>query len=241
MIFSFFLLTFAISTSYSIFLDIKMAKRKLQRFADNLNDPYILDRNKPLFEQIKGRWNEAFFQNPYPITLELACGAGEYTVGLAQKFPERNFVGIDLKGDRLWKGARNAEALGLKNVAFLRIQIQHLTNFFAQNEVSEIWIVFPDPQPRAKKEKLRLTNPRFLELYKQVIQNQAFIKLKTDNTQLFEYTLEVLKEQKIEHWEGTNHLYESSFLGEHFGIQTKYEKMFMAKGLNIKYLKFKIC
>ncbi len=217
-----------------------MAKRKLQRFADNLSDPYILESSKPLFGQIKGNWNEDFFQNSYPITLELACGAGEYTVGLAQKFPERNFVGIDLKGDRLWKGARNAEALGLKNVAFLRIQIQHLTTFFAQDEVNEIWIVFPDPQPRLKKEKLRLTHPRFLELYRQVIQNQGFIKLKTDNTPLFDYTLEVLKEQKIEHWEGTNHLYQSSFLGEHFGIQTKYEKMFIAKGLNIKYLKFKI-
>jgi tRNA (guanine-N7-)-methyltransferase len=217
-----------------------MGRTKLIRFASNAENQQILEPGKPLFENIKGQWNDAFFAKPQPITLELACGRGEYTVGLAQVYDERNFIGIDRKGERIWQGCKIAQDNSLSNVGFIRCHISHLENHFAPQEVSEIWIVHPDPRPKAHDERRRLTNPRYLNIYKNILQPDGWIRLKTDNSGLFEYTLEVLKEQPIKDLSFTWDLYESpELLAEHHGIVTRYEQKFTAEGHKIKYLKFR--
>ncbi len=135
-----------------------MSRRKLAKFEENRLRDNVIEPGKPLYETIKGNWNESYFKNNHPITLELACGRGEYSIGLARKFPEGNFIGVDLKGDRIWKGSGIAIEEGLENVAFLRTQIQWLEKYFAPEEASEIWITFPDPRPKDRDEKHRLTN-----------------------------------------------------------------------------------
>ncbi|MCS7005910.1 MAG: tRNA (guanosine(46)-N7)-methyltransferase TrmB [Cytophagales bacterium] len=215
-----------------------MARRKLQRFAANELAPNIIQPGKELFHVIKGNWREKYFQNQNPISLELACGRGEYTVGLAKLFPERNFIGIDIKGDRLWKGSTLALENQLKNVAFLRIQIQLLENFFDVGEVNEIWLIHPDPRPKNADARRRLTHPRFLDMYRRILEPNGWVRLKTDNDLLFDYTLEVLQQFPIRNLEWTRNLYESSLLSEHYQITTKYETMFVAEGHTIKYLKF---
>lgn len=218
-----------------------MGRNKLQRFVENDNNDKVLQEGKPLFETIKGKWHSEFFGNPAPITLELACGRGEYSVGLAAVYPERNFIGIDIKGARIWKGSRNATAQGLANVGFLRTKIENLTEFFAENEVNEIWIVHPDPRPRDRDEKRRLTSHRFLEIYRKIITKNGIIHFKTDNLPLFDYSLEVLAAEKnISELVFTHDLYDSPLLSEHHGIVTNYEKIFSEKGHKINYLRFRI-
>lgn len=215
-------------------------RKKLRRFEENAQRRNVVEPGKPLFETIKGKWKEKQFKNDNPITLELACGRGEYTVGLAQHSNASNFIGIDIKGDRIWKGSSHADTLGLEHVAFLRTKIHDLLNFFAPGEVSEIWLTFPDPRPRDRDIKRRLTNPRFLDMYKEVLEPEGWYRFKTDNTGLFEYTLEVLaKRNDIRDLEFTKDLYNSPLNAEHFGIKTKYEKMFSEAGEKIKYLKFR--
>ncbi|MCB0506228.1 MAG: tRNA (guanosine(46)-N7)-methyltransferase TrmB [Cyclobacteriaceae bacterium] len=215
-------------------------RKKLRRFEENAQRRNVVEPGKPLFETIKGKWKEKQFKNDNPITLELACGRGEYTVGLAQHSNASNFIGIDIKGDRIWKGSSHADTLGLEHVAFLRTKIHDLLNFFAPGEVSEIWLTFPDPRPRDRDIKRRLTNPRFLDMYKEVLEPEGWFRFKTDNTGLFEYTLEVLAERNdIRDLEFTKDLYNSPLNAEHFGIKTKYEKMFSEAGEKIKYLKFR--
>ena len=215
-------------------------RKKLRRFEENAQRRNVVEPGKPLFETIKGKWKEKQFKNDNPITLELACGRGEYTVGLAQHSNASNFIGIDIKGDRIWKGSSHADTLGLEHVAFLRTKIHDLLNFFAPGEVSEIWLTFPDPRPRDRDIKRRLTNPRFLDMYKEVLEPEGWFRFKTDNTGLFEYTLEVLAERNdIRDLEFTKDLYNSPLNAEHFGIRTKYEKMFSEAGEKIKYLKFR--
>ena len=215
-------------------------RKKLRRFEENAQRRNVVEPGKPLFETIKGKWKEKQFKNDNPITLELACGRGEYTVGLAQHSNASNFIGIDIKGDRIWKGSSHADTLGLEHVAFLRTKIHDLLNFFAPGEVSEIWLTFPDPRPRDRDIKRRLTNPRFLDMYKEVLEPEGWFRFKTDNTGLFEYTLEVLAERNdIRNLEFTKDLYNSPLNAEHFGIRTKYEKMFSEAGEKIKYLKFR--
>ena len=215
-------------------------RKKLRRFEENAQRRNVVEPGKPLFETIKGKWKEKQFKNDNPITLELACGRGEYTVGLAQHSNASNFIGIDIKGDRIWKGSSHADTLGLEHVAFLRTKIHDLLNFFAPGEVSEIWLTFPDPRPRDRDIKRRLTNPRFLDMYKEVLEPEGWFRFKTDNTGLFEYTLEVLAERNdIRNLEFTKDLYNSPLNAEHFGIKTKYEKMFSEAGEKIKYLKFR--
>jgi len=215
-------------------------RSKLQRFADLRARENTLEIGKPLFEKIKGNWNKLQFKNTNPIAIELACGKGEYTVGLARVLKNTNFIGIDLKGERIWVGSSQAIEEGLDNVAFLRTHILELEKLFGKGEVSEIWLTFPDPRPKSRDEKRRLTHPRYLDIYKQILAPNGWFKFKTDNTKLFHYTLRVLAERNdIIELESTMNLYSSSLNAEHYGIQTRFEKKFNEAGENIKYLKFR--
>jgi tRNA (guanine-N7-)-methyltransferase len=216
-----------------------MARQKLIRFQENTEKQNLLEPGKPLYETIKGQWHAAYFKNNNPIVLELACGRGEYTTGLALQIPGRNYVGVDVKGDRLWKGAVIAESQGSTNVAFLRAQIQLLENFFAPGEATEIWLTFPDPRKKDRHEKRRLTHPRFLTIYKNIIGPDKLVHLKTDNTDLFDYTLEVLKDFPVTELEYTHDLYHSDLTRYHYGLKTRFEQKYVANGQNIHYLQFK--
>lgn len=217
-----------------------MSRRKLVRFAENEQNPNVIQFGKPIFEEIKGSWNEKQFENQNPIVVELACGRGEFTVGLGRVFTDQNFIGVDIKGSRIWKGSSTATEEGIHNVAFLRTQIQQLEQFFAEGEISELWITFPDPYPREGDEKRRLTSPRFLEMYKPMLKAGGTIHFKTDNTALFDYSLELVQSREdIEVIGFTSDFYQSEWKDDHFGIKTKYEKMFSDKGEKIKYLKFR--
>jgi tRNA (guanine-N7-)-methyltransferase len=217
-----------------------MSRKKLVRFADNDQNPNVIQSGKPIFEEIKGNWNEKQFQNENPIVVELACGRGEFTVGLGRVFTNQNFIGVDIKGSRIWKGSSTATQEGIHNVAFLRTQIQQLDQFFDQGEISELWITFPDPFPRDGDEKRRLTSPRFLDMYKPMIKSGGIVHFKTDNTGLFDYSLELVKSRvDIEVIGFTSDFYQSEWKDDHFGIKTKYEKLFSDKGEKIKYLKFR--
>ncbi|MBV6646305.1 MAG: tRNA (guanosine(46)-N7)-methyltransferase TrmB [Cyclobacteriaceae bacterium] len=214
-------------------------RQKKKRFEDNAQRVNVLEPGKDLYETIKGNWGSAYFQNDNDVVVELGCGRGEYTIGLAQVDPTRNYVGIDLKGDRIWVGSSNALDLKLYNVAFLRTQMQFIQQFFSQGEVSEIWITFPDPRPKDRDEKRRLTFPKYLEMYRHILKSEGWVKFKTDNTDLFNYTLDVLeRKMKIKGLEYSRDLYQSELNAEHFGIKTKYEHIFSEKGEKIKYLKF---
>lgn len=217
-----------------------MSRKKLVRFAQNEANPNVIQAGKPLFETIKGNWHETQFQNQNPIIVELACGRGEFTVGLGREYAEQNFIGVDIKGSRIWKGSSTATAEGLGNVAFLRTQIQNLDQFFAEGEIAELWITFPDPFPRDGDEKRRLTSPKFLDMYKPMIQKNGLVHFKTDNTGLFDYTLELVKSREdIEVLAFTHDFYQSEMRDDHHGIKTRYEKIFSDKGEKIKYLKFR--
>ncbi|MBX2970606.1 MAG: tRNA (guanosine(46)-N7)-methyltransferase TrmB [Cyclobacteriaceae bacterium] len=215
-------------------------KRKQERFKIIEERNNVLERTKPNYTTIKGKWSSEHFKNDNPITIELACGRGEYTVGLASLFPERNYIGVDIKGERIWKGSTWAVEQGLTNVAFLRTQILLIENFFDEHEVDEIWITFPDPRPRKRDIKRRLTSPRFLDMYKKLLVPGGFVRLKTDNTLLFNYTLEVLEQRTdITDFEFTHDVYTSSLRPECFDIKTRYEEAFASKGETIKYLRFR--
>lgn len=224
-----------------------MGKKKLQRFAaitkmDNVFEQIQRSSLVPDFE-LRGNWHKNYFKNDNPIVLELGCGKGEYTVGLAQQYPNKNFVGLDLKGNRIWVGATQLKEKNLNNGAFLRCRIENITTCFAPDEVSEIWITFADPQPQKTRENKRLTAQRFLDKYKQILKPGGIIHLKTDSTLLYESTLEVIKENNHQLILHTNDLYhktpvniETSLLN----IQTHYEKLFTAKGFLINYIQFQL-
>lgn len=217
-----------------------MSRNKLQKFAENEQSNNVIQQGKEIYEQIKGKWRELHFKNDNDIVLELACGRGEYSVGLAEVYPQKNFIGVDIKGSRFWTGSQYALKNNLDNVAFLRTYIQNLENFFAENEVNEIWITFPDPRPKDSDERRRLTNTRFMDIYKKILVPEGKIHFKTDNIGLFEYTLEeVLPQLKIQDLKYTKDLYQSEMLNLHHNIQTRYEKMFSEKGHKINYLKFR--
>ncbi|MCF6353281.1 MAG: tRNA (guanosine(46)-N7)-methyltransferase TrmB [Cyclobacteriaceae bacterium] len=215
-------------------------RSKLHRFADLKARDNTIEIGKPIFEAIKGNWHKLQFKNNNPIAIELACGKGEYTIGLARQLSGTNFIGIDLKGERIWVGSSQAIEEKLNNVAFLRTHILELDKLFEAGEVSEVWLTFPDPRPKLRDEKRRLTHPRYLDIYKQILAPNGWFKFKTDNTKLFQYTLEVLAERNdITDLESTMNLYSSPLNAEHYGIQTRFEKKFNDAGENIKYLKFK--
>lgn len=210
------------------------------RFKANEENPNVVQEGKPIFEEIKGQWRARQFQNQNPLVVELACGRGEFTVGLARVFPHQNFIGVDIKGSRIWKGSSTATEEGLENVAFLRTQIQLLDKFFDQGEIDELWITFPDPFPRDGDEKRRLTSDRFLDMYKPLLKSGGTVHFKTDNTGLFDFSLNLVQSRKdIEVLGHTHDFYQSEWKDDHFGIQTRYEKMFSEKGEKIKYLKFR--
>lgn len=211
-----------------------MGKNKIQRFAEMETFANVFQHDTTL----QGKWHHDYFNNPHPITLELGCGRGEYTVNLARLFPKRNFIGIDIKGARLWRGAKTGIEENLKNVAFLRIQIENIATCFDKEEVAEIWITFPDPQPQLSRIRKRLTHPRFLESYKKILQPNGLIHLKTDNDRLYEYTLQVIKDWGLKLLKNTANLYESGLMNEVLAIQTTYEKTYRSQGKNINYLCF---
>lgn len=214
-------------------------KRKQERFKIIAARDNVIEPGKELFTTIKGKWNERYFKNANPITLELACGRGEYTIGMARLFPERNFIGVDIKGDRIWKGSSIADEEKLSNVAFLRTHILVIENFFSAQEVDEIWLTFPDPRPRKRDVKRRLTSPRFLEMYKRLLKPEGYLRFKTDNTELFNYSLEELSQRSdLKNLKLTHDLYESDLRPECFDIKTRYEEIFAGKGEKIKYLRF---
>ena len=216
-----------------------MSRKKLVRFAQNEVNPNVVQAGKPIFDQIKGQWNALQFANDQPLVVELACGRGEFTLGLGRQYPNQNFIGVDIKGSRIWKGSSSATAEGIHTVAFLRTQIQQLQEFFAPGEISELWITFPDPFPRDGDEKRRLTSPKFLEMYKQLVKTGGLIHFKTDNTGLYEYTDMVLKDRPdCQIHFNTADFYESELRDAHHGIKTRYEKIFSDKGEKIKYIQF---
>lgn len=215
-------------------------KRKLERFKIIEERTNVIERSKDIYENIKGKWRSDYFKNDNPITVELACGRGEYTIGLAARFPERNYIGVDIKGERIWKGSTLAVEQNLTNVAFLRTPILLIENFFSQGEIDEVWTTFPDPRPRKRDVKRRLTSPRYLEIYKRLMKKGSYFRLKTDNSPLFDYTLEEAKSRDdIYDLQYTNNLYQSDYRGECFDIKTKYEEQFASKGETIKYLRFR--
>lgn len=210
-----------------------MGQKKLIRFEAIKSFPNVLQYPADM----PGKW-PGFFGNPHPLTLELACGKGEYAVGLARMFPQRNFIGIDLKGNRIYIGAKKCLEDGLKNVAFLRTQIDKLTNYFEPGEVSEIWITFPDPQLRKSKAKKRLTHPRFLRLYQQILVPGGTIHLKTDSPDLYSFTMMVIEMYGLTLLESSDHVYEEENIGEELKIKTHYESLDIAKSSKVHYIRF---
>lgn len=218
-----------------------MAKNKLAKFADMEVYPHVFQYPWAKISQeqfpLKGAWRKDFFKNDNPIVLELGCGKGEYTVGLGERFPNKNFIGIDIKGARMWTGATESLEKGMKNVAFLRTEIELLEHFFEAGEVDEIWITFPDPQ--MKKVNKRLTSSRFLTRYLQVLAPQGRIHLKTDSPFLYTYTKALLELNKQDVRIDTDDLYASEGLvTDILDIKTFYERQWLSRGLTIKYLQF---
>lgn len=218
-------------------------KNKIRKFRENETFECLI---QPAAEEVfrkdhrlKGRWGEEIFGNSHPIILELGCGKGEYTVALAERFPENNYIGIDIKGARLWKGAKYVTENRLGNVAFLRTRIELIDSFFSAGEISEIWLTFSDPQPN--KPRKRLTSPLFLERYAKFLKQEGIIHLKTDSRLLHDYTKEVIREGGHRLLEADGDIYNSGRENDEIlSVQTFYEKQFLARGLPITYLKWKL-
>lgn len=213
-----------------------MGKDKLRRFAEISTFENVLQLEEG--HALKGKWHPHQFENKQPLVLELACGKGEYTVEMAHMFPKKNFIGIDYKGNRIWRGAKTALEEEVNNVAFLRIQIENIEAYFEQKEVSEIWITFPDPQPQLSREKKRLTSSRFLVNYRNILQPGGFVHLKTDDDNLYAYTLTKIKEHNLKLHIATENLYQSEYADKVLSIKTYYEKKYLKNNKNINYLMF---
>ncbi|PXV67554.1 tRNA (guanine-N7-)-methyltransferase [Dysgonomonas alginatilytica] len=217
-----------------------MGKNKLAKFANMEGYPHVFQYPFAVLQEkgfeMKGKWNEKFFKNDNPIILELGCGKGEYTVGLAKLYPENNFIGVDIKGARMWSGAKQSLEEELSNVAFLRTHIELLSNFFEEGEISEIWITFPDPQ--MNKVNRRMTSTRFMKLYAQFLKPEGVIHLKSDSNFMFTYTSEMVALNRLNVLFKTDDLYNSDLVDDILSIKTFYEQQWIARGLNIKYIKF---
>jgi tRNA (guanine-N7-)-methyltransferase len=218
-----------------------VGKNKLAKFADMEEFPHVFQVSSHVLREganfeMKGKWNELCFKNNNPIVLELGCGKGEYTVGLGRMYPDKNFVGVDIKGARLWTGAKESHQSGMKNVAFLRTNIEMIHHFFAQNEVSEIWLTFPDPQ--MKKVTKRLTATNFMKSYQQFVKDNGLIHLKTDSNFMFTYTCEMVKANHYPVVFSSSDLYASDMQDPILSIKTYYEQQWLERGLTIKYIQF---
>ncbi|KXB07967.1 hypothetical protein AKJ55_01605 [candidate division MSBL1 archaeon SCGC-AAA382M17] len=221
-----------------------MTKNKLARFAEMKTFPNVVE---PEFREVfykdyrlKGKWQKDFFKNDKPIVLELGCGKGEYTINLARQYPNHNFIGIDIKGARMWRGAKIALEENIPNAVFLRTRIDFITSFFEEDEVKAIWVTFPDPQP--KKPRKRLISTKFLTYYQHFIQNNSPIHLKTDNYNLYHYTLSIIRENELYLLYAENDIYgvNNNQLEAIRKIQTFYEKQFLEENKKIKYVAFKL-
>ena len=223
-----------------------MAKRKLQRFAENATFTHFF---QPVWEELikgfplRGKWNSDFFKNANPIVIEMGCGKGEYTVDLSDKYPDRNFIGIDKKGARMWRGAKTSNEENRKNVAFVRTRAENICKVFGENEIDEIWITFPEPQPNSPRHSKRFTSPEFVARYRQLLKPGGIIHLKTDSDLFYSYTLEIIKAGGHELLYNNSNLYENSSdpeVKDVVEVQTHYEKMWLSQGLTIKYLRFRL-
>ena len=212
-----------------------MGQKKLIRFEAIKSFSNVLEHPVGM----KGKWKE-YFKNEHPLTLELACGKGEYAVGLGRIYPERNFIGVDIKGNRIWRGAKTAIDEGLHNVAFVRTIIDQITDYFNTNEVQEIWITFPDPQLRLSKAKKRLTHPKFLRLYQQILPSNGLINLKTDSPDLYHFTKTVVNLFDLELLQDSNDVYSADTVSKELSIKTYYESLDIAKSNRIHYLQFRL-
>lgn len=217
-----------------------MGKNKLKKFAEMETFDNVFQYPFAVVERdgfpLKGRWKSDFFKNDNPIVLELGCGKGEYAVGLARRFPDKNYIGVDIKGARMWTGAKAAVKEGISNVAFLRTNIELIDRFFEAGEVSEIWITFPDPQ--MKKVRKRLTSTRFLDLYRNILIDNGIVHLKTDSPFLYTYTDALVKLNAFSTEVNTADLYNSDIVDDILEIKTFYEQQWLDRGLSIKYIKF---
>jgi tRNA (guanine-N7-)-methyltransferase len=217
-----------------------MGKNKLKKFEEMAGFPHVFEY--PYFAlqakgcPLKGAWRSEVFGNDHPVVLELGCGRGEYTVGLGRLFPGKNFIGIDIKGARMWAGARESFASGMTNVAFLRANIELIAHFFAPGEVSEIWLTFPDPQ--MKKLNKRLTGTRFMRLYREILSDNGRIHLKTDSPFMYAYTCEMIRANRYPVAVQTDDLYHSGLMDGILSIRTHYEQQWLERGLSIKYVQF---
>ncbi len=218
-----------------------MAKKKLIHFKENLTFPHLF---QPKYHELlpdflmKDKWHSGFFLNDLPIVVELGCGKGEYTVGLARAYPDKNFIGIDMKGARLWRGCKTVAEQQLKNVAFVRTLVDNIERVFAPGEISAIWITFPDPQP--KRERKRLTCPDFLAHYRNVLSPDGIIHLKTDDADFFQYTLGVVNDGGHHLLWSTDDLYHSGTMEDVITIQTYYEKIWLEEKKKICYVRFQL-
>jgi len=221
-----------------------VGKNKLARWneLETLNNVFQPEINAVFGKdhQVKGTWNKQVFRNLNPLVLELGCGKGEYTVGLATSFPGNNYIGVDIKGARMWRGAKTANENNLPNVAFLRTRIEFINSFFDADEVDEIWITFPDPHPGRRNSNKRLTSPWFLNKYRLFLKDKGLIHLKTDNAELYNYSKRVVLHNDLELIVSTNDLYSENLSDDILSIKTHYEKIFLKEGLKINYLSFRL-
>ncbi len=221
-----------------------MGKDKLRKFAEIKTLPNVLepgmDESFNVDYRLKGRWKQDFFKNDKPIVLELGCGKGEYTVEMAKQFPENNYIGIDIKGARIWRGAKSAIEENLSNVAFLRTRIEWFGSFFSTDEIAEIWITFPDPQLKESRTMKRLTSSVFLNMYNTALIQEGKIHLKTDSFELYQYTNKLLKLNSIKPILNISDIYSDDSIPEILRVKTHYEKIYLTEGKKITYLQFKL-